>query len=54
MFLKYIGAFLLSERDADFFIFDPRPNVYGRNRRIDLEDKAKVVASDWETKSLPR
>ena len=24
------------------------------SRRIDLEDKAKVVASDWETDSLPR
>ena len=23
-------------------------------RRIDLEDKAKVVASDWGTESLPR
>ena len=23
-------------------------------RRIELEDKAKVVASDWGTESLPR
>ena len=25
-----------------------------RRRRIELEDKAKVVASDWGTESLPR
>ena len=26
----------------------------GHRRRIELEDKAKVVASDWGTESLPR
>ena len=25
----------------------------GHRRRIELEDKAKVVASDWGTESLP-
>ena len=25
-----------------------------RRRRMELEDKAKVVASDWGTESLPR
>ena len=26
----------------------------GHRRRIELEDKAKVVTSDWGTESLPR
>ena len=27
---------------------------YTHRRRIELEDKAKVIASDWGTESLPR
>ena len=30
------------------------PGVFAYRRRIELEDKAKVVASDWGTESLPR
>ena len=38
----------VSARDTQFFL------TCSHKRRIDLEDKAKVVASDWGTKSLPR
>ena len=32
----------------------PSSNQYKHRRRIDLEDKAKVIASDWGTESLQR
>ena len=38
----------LRDRMHDLFV------QYSHRRRIELEDKAKVVASDWGTESLPR